>query len=128
MITEAVKVVEMLAPAVRTASANGTGVDTQTIDHGKDAMVVLHVGTVTGTTPTLDVKIQDSADNSSWADVSGAAFAQKAAAGLSRMNVSLKSTRRYLRAVATIAGTSPSFPCSVVIALESRDKPVAAQA
>lgn len=128
MITESCKVYELLAPATRTSSANGTGVNLATAPHrGDNAMVILHIGAVTGTAPTLDVKIQDSADNSSWADY-GSAFAQKAAAGVSRMNVDLKGARQYVRAVATIGGTTPSFPCSVVLVAEHAERPVAAQA
>lgn len=128
MLNESYKALELFAPATRTASANGTGVDLNTIRRADAGSVVLHIGTVTGTSPTLDVKLQDSDDNSTFADVSGAVFAQKTATALSRMNVDLKVVRRYVRAVATIAGTTPSFPCSVVLLAAQNERPVAAQA
>lgn len=100
-----------------TATTNGTGVDTLGY---RDGMVVLEVGTVSGTTPTLDVKLQESDDNSSWADITGATFTQVTASNssqvkrLKELNVARK---RYIRAVATIAGTSPSFDfaCEVLL-------------
>lgn len=106
-----------LKPATRTSSANGTGVDTLGY---RDGMVVLEVGTVSGTSPTLDVKIQESDDNSSWSDVTGATFTQVTASDSSQvlrvkeLNVARS---RYIRAVATIAGTSPSFDCACEILL-----------
>lgn len=106
-------------PVTATASANGTGVDTQGYS---DAMVVLEVGTVSGTTPTLNVKIQESDDNSSFSDVTGATFTQVSATGSSQV---LRVTelnlvrKRYLRAVATIAGTTPSFAFGTEFLLSS---------
>jgi hypothetical protein len=112
---------ELLPAATRTASANGTGVDLQkyTNPGGRAMKAVLEVGTVTGTSPTLDVKMQQSDDNSTFADISGAAFAQVTAAGLSELH--FQATKRYVRAVATIGGTSPSFPCAVVILAQKRN-------
>src|SRR4051812_876213 len=86
-------------PVTATASANGTGVDTQGYT---DAVVVLEVGTVSGTTPTLNVKVQESDDNSTFSDVTGATFTQVTATGSSQvlrvaeLNVGRK---RYLRTV-----------------------------
>jgi hypothetical protein len=102
-----------IRPVTATATATGTGVDTQGYF---DAVAVLEVGAVSGTTPTLNVKIQESDDNSSWADVSGATFTQVSASNssqvlrLSELNVTRK---RYLRALGTIAGTTPSFAFGV---------------
>jgi hypothetical protein len=112
---------ELLAPATRTASANGAGVDLQpyTNPGGRNVKAVLDVGTVTGTSPTLDVKMQQSDDNSTFSDISGAAFAQQTAAGLNELH--FVATKRYVRAVATIAGTSPSFPCATVLLAQKRN-------
>lgn len=104
-------------PAAVTATANGTGVDTQGYD---DAVVLLEVGAVTGTTPSMTVKIQESDDNSTFADVTGATFTAVTAANnsqilrLTELNVTRK---RYVRAVATISGTTPNFTfgCEVIM-------------
>lgn len=106
-----------LRPAALTATTNGTSVDTR--GYG-DAMAVLEVGAVSGTSPTLDVKIQESDDNSAFTDVAGAAFTQVTAANssqvlrLGQLNLVRK---RYVRAVATIGGTSPSFALGCQILL-----------
>jgi hypothetical protein len=72
------------------------------------------VGAVTGTTPTLDGKIQDSADNSSFADVTGYTFAQVTASNsLISLNVDTRKVRRYIRYVGTIGGTTPSYTMAV---------------
>ena len=72
-------------------------------------------GTVGGTTPTLDGKVQDSADGSTgWADVSGATATQvTASSNVQNIVVDRSATKRYLRYVATVAGTSPTFALQV---------------
>lgn len=99
-----------LVPAARTASGNGTGVDLQ--NYVGDVMALVHSGAGTGTTPTLDAKIQDSADDSSYADVTGLTFTQiTTTASLQTLKIDSRAVRRYVRVVFTIGGTTPSFPC-----------------
>jgi len=108
-VYDSVKALYSHRPVTATASANGTGVDT--IGY-QDAMLTLEVGTVSGTSPTLAIKLQESDDNSSFSDVTGATLTTVTATGNSQiMRISnLNTTRkRYLRAVATIGGTTPSF-------------------
>ncbi len=108
-VTDAV----LFAPAARTASANGTGVDVT--DYEGVATVLLTSAAGTGTTPTLDVKLQDSPDNSTWTDIPGATFTQvtNAAASEQVKAVDVQAANKFIRAVATIAGTTPSFTCAV---------------
>jgi hypothetical protein len=92
-----------------TAGANGTGVDLQ--DFVGEAAFFIAAKNVAGTNPTLDVKLQDSADNSSFDDVTGLAFTQVTAANTKasvfhRLNVNVDGLRRYVRAVTAIGGTS----------------------
>lgn len=107
-----------LRPQAVTANTNGTGVDTQGYN---SAVATIEVGAVSGTSPTLDIKIQDSADNSSFADVTGLTFTQVTAANNSQVlrieGLNTSTRRRYLRAVATVGGTSPSFTCAASILL-----------
>lgn len=122
-LKESTSVVQSLAPATRTTSANGTGVDVRNAD---DILFVLTNGTTSGTTPTLDVTVEDSADNSSFAAVSGYAFTQVTAAiaggsAALTLQVPKRAVRRYVRAVATIAGTTPSFACAVLVQLKLRE-------
>ncbi len=105
----------LLAPAARTTTATGTGVNVSTYEGL--AMVNLANGITSGTTPTLDVKIQDSADDSSYADVSGYTFTQVTAAltDPATLKIDLRNVRKFIRAIGTIAGTTPSFACSVTL-------------
>ena len=58
-----------------------------------------------GTSPTLDVKVQDSDDGTNWDDL--VVFPQITQAGTYRRQVA--TPRRYVRAVLTVGGTSPNF-------------------
>jgi len=97
-----------------TADANGAGADLQ--GYQGVLKIVLDSGAGGGTTPTLDVKIQDSADNSTFADVSGKVFTQVtgASASIQSLAIDTRAVRRYIRAVLTIAGTTPTFGLAVV--------------
>ncbi len=91
-----------------TANTNSSGLN---VGEGAELRVQLEVaGTVSGTSPTLDVKLQDSADGSSWADT-GLAFAQITATGARQQREwKARKGRGYLRLHGTIGGTgSPSF-------------------
>ena len=92
-----------------TATENGTGVDLQ--NYIVSLAILLDCEAGSGSSPTLDIKIQDSADNSTWADVSGATFTQVTDSALAFETISLdvRSVDRYIRTVATLAGSSPVF-------------------
>ncbi|UOB09066.1 hypothetical protein MQE23_08375 [Streptomyces sp. HP-A2021] len=95
-----------------TAAANGTGIDTTaSADFGGQAY--LQVFSFTGTDAT--VKIQDSADNSTFADVTGLAFTQITAGPTSeRISISNTATiRRYVRAVTVTTGGFSSLAFAV---------------
>ena len=93
-----------LAPAARTATANGTGVDLQGFGA---SMVAWNVGAITdGThTPTL----QESADNSTFTTVAATDMSGTFAALAANTNqeVGYIGRSRYVRAVVTVTG-SPS--------------------
>ncbi|MFE1192930.1 hypothetical protein ACFW6E_09030 [Streptomyces olivaceoviridis] len=98
-----------------TAATNGTSIDTAaSASFGGQAY--LHVTAFTGTDVTI--RIQDSADNSTFADVAGFAFTQVTAAPASE-RIALGNTatlRRYLRvSTATTGGfTSVTFSVNVI--------------
>ncbi|MEE4546462.1 hypothetical protein V2S66_31420 [Streptomyces sp. V4-01] len=103
---------KLLTPGVRTdtAATLGTAVDTGgSLSFG--AQAYLHLGAFTGTDVT--VKIQDSADNSSFTDVASLAFTQVTAApATQRIAIANTATvRRYVRATTVTTGgfTSASF-------------------
>ena len=117
-VYDAIKVLQSLVPAVRTASANGTGVDTQGYN---SAVAVILAGDIDLTTgdETYAFKVQDSADNSTFADVAGATATVTADNDVKyiRMEGLGITYRRYVRVVATLAGTTPSWPGSASIVL-----------
>lgn len=90
-----------------TTATNGSSIDT-TASLAFGAQAYLHVFAVTGTSVT--VKIQDSADDSSFTDVTGLTFT--AATGLTSQRLQTGRTatiRRYLRAVTTGTFTNAVF-------------------
>lgn len=108
---------ELLIPATRTSSANGTGIDCSEYEGSVLAMV--HSAAGTGTTPTLDVKLQDSdAVGGTYADIPGAVFTQiddTAGGSIQGIQVDASGAKAFIRAVATIAGTTPSFIVGVSV-------------
>jgi len=110
----------LLACDARTASANGTGFDLEGSNGAEgEAIVILASDAASaGSSPTLDVKLQESANNSDWSDISGATFTQvtDAAQALEKISINTNDVKRYLRAVGTIGGTSsPAFTYSVAL-------------
>lgn len=108
---------QQLTAGIRTdtAATNGTSIDT-TASAAFGAQAYLHVTAFTGTDVT--VKIQDSADNSSFTDVTGLTFTQVTSGPTSeRIATAAGATvRRYLRAVTVTTGgvTSASFAVIVI--------------
>ena len=81
---------------------------------GGPIIVAAHVTAATGTTPTLDVTLEQSANGTSgWATVTGSALTQITAAG-NRIGFAAP-TQPYVRVKATIGGTTPAFTGSVAV-------------
>jgi hypothetical protein len=103
--------VTLFASAARTATANGTAValgDLGTL------RLFLDVTAASGTTPTLDVTVETSYDGSTgWRAISASGSAFTQATGVTSQRRSFVGCDRYVRAVATIGGTSPSFTFSL---------------
>ena len=102
----------------RNADANGTGFDLQgSNDAEGEAIVILDSEAGSGTSPTLDVKLQESSDNSTFTDISGKAFTQvtDSAASLQKLTINTNDTERYIRAVVDVGGTSHVFVCAASI-------------
>jgi len=107
------ELLSLSANDVVTATANRTGVDL--VDYEGDIMAVLDAE-AGGAGITYAVKIQDSADNSSFADVSGLAFTTTTANTALRETLRINSdeVRRYIRAVITVAGGTGAGAVSVI--------------
>ena len=96
-----------------TVNADGAGVDLQ--DYQGVLKVILNSGAGGGTTPTLDAKIQDSADNLVFADIPDKVFEQVTDAGTSIqiLGIDTRTVKRYIRVALAITGTSPTFGLAV---------------
>ncbi len=122
-IKQTTDVKNSLAPAARTASANGTGVDLANFD---SAEVALIVGTITDGTHTPSV--QESDDDSTYTAVAAADLIGTLAALASSTNqrVGYRGTKRYVRAVSTVSGaTTGGVYAAVVVRSDARKQPVA---
>src|SRR5579884_2207894 len=93
--------------ATLTANATSAGVK---LGEGAEVRAQLSVaGAASGTSPTPDVRLQDSADGTTYADM-GIAFGQVTATGAEQSReFRVRPGRPWVRAVATVGGTSPSF-------------------
>jgi hypothetical protein len=116
-----------LAPA---NSAAGTR-NGSSIDHtGYGSCVLLHTcAAVTGapSAQTIDVKLQDSADGTTFADVVGAALPSKTTgtAESREKNIDLSGLRQFVRVVEIMAftgGTTPAVISAPVLILGGPDK------
>lgn len=91
-------------------SPPGTGNVDNTTSTAFGGVGVLQVSAVSGTTPTLIVKIQHSSNGTVWADL--ITFTSQNAINGEYATVS-GTVNRYTRALWTIAGTTPSFNFNV---------------
>jgi hypothetical protein len=99
--------VQVLAPlAARTASGNGTSHDNGAAT-SKGGVGYLQVTAASGTSPSLTVRIQHSADGVTWADL---IIFTAVTAGNNAQRIAVAGTvNRYVRAAWMISGTGPSF-------------------
>jgi len=97
------------------ATETGAGVDVR--EYTGFAEIIIDAGAVS-TGDTLDVKIQESADDGAtdaYTDVAGAAFTQATDAGalIEGIGVDMDARERYIRAVGTLTGGTPQVAFSV---------------
>lgn len=110
-----------LAPAARTASANGTGVDLQNF---QQAAVLFICGIRTDGTHTPTVEESD--DNSSFAAVAAADLngTLVAMTSTTTQEVGYLGSKRYIRAVITASGTTTgALTCAHVVRAGARTLP-----
>jgi hypothetical protein len=108
-----VAVLAVMPAGQKNANTNSTGVDVLTLE-GK-AVAILDITNVSGTTPTADVKLQESdTQGGTYTDIAGAAFAQvTTVAGVQKLAIEIDATKRWVRAVLTVGGTSPVYGIGV---------------
>lgn len=106
---------QLVAPADLAATADGAAVDIRA--YGEDLMCIMSLGTCTGTTTTMDVIIEGSADGATgWSTL--ATFTQVTDASddlTAEVSATVNTAATgYIRAGYTIAGSTPVFPTSIV--------------
>jgi hypothetical protein len=106
----------LLGASVYPASVNDTnnGSSIDMIDADGRCFAIQVIGAVGGTSPSLAGKIQESSDNSTWSDVTGATFTAVTASN-NVQTIVFDRTKRYLRHFRTVSGTSPTFLLGVLI-------------
>ena len=108
--------VSSIDPASITASSNGSGVDLRNFD---GAMIVFQAGTTdTGSgNETYTPSVEESDDNSVFSAVAGSdlegALVNMTANSVQR--VGYKGSKRYVRAVLTLGGTTPSIDAAALV-------------
>lgn len=91
-----------------TAAASGNSADCLTATSAGVRLVV-NLTALTGTSPTIAFALWDSADNSTFAAVPGAAIAALSATGAASVSVpSSQAVRRYVAVATTVTGGTPS--------------------
>ena len=119
--------IDITVDQVDAATVTGNGLDTMGYQTALFACVLANIGG-TPTTTSVTFKLQDSADDATYADVVdgtvgqlGNVSVEATAAGVTRLEVqNLHATRRYVRVVATVAftgGTSPDVDIACVACL-----------
>jgi hypothetical protein len=113
-VHSATDVVSLLPPLAYDATTSGTGVAIN--GYTGTAKIILHCAAGTGNmTNTVKLQHSDTDVDGNYADISGKAFTQvTTTASLQAISLNVDTCKKYLRAVSTIAGTTPSFPMSVV--------------
>ncbi len=97
-----------------TAQGAGTVTSGPITSAGKAGHVLLmvHVSAITGTTPTLNVSLEQSADGASgWTALAGSAAAQLTAVG--NAVAYAYPTANYVRVTATVGGTTPAVTARI---------------
>jgi hypothetical protein len=117
-LTQALGFSQPTHAAAKTASFNSASVD---LAKFRRAFVIVDVGAVSGTSPTLDAKWQESPDNSTFTDLAGTGVSvTQITTGNKTVTLEVRADqlsagKRYARVAFTIGGTSPSFTLSVIV-------------
>lgn len=102
-------------PTVITETEVGSAVD---LAQGDGACFAVQLVGAVSSGDSVTGAIEESADNDTWAAVSGGTFTTATATGV--QTIRFERTRRYVRWVGTVAGTDPSIAVAVVIGQEKK--------
>jgi hypothetical protein len=113
----------ILPQSLSAALTNGSGVDTQGF---KEALVVFHAGTAAASAEA-DVHVEESSDDSTYVNITGAVFTQVTTANDNTIyvgRIKLEKRLRYLRAVNVGDGTNAVVLGVSIILLAANVLPV----
>ena len=110
---EKLQLFSCVATAAVTSTATSAAIDLKEYDG--DVSLILTSAAGTGSSPTLDVKVQDSdASDGTYGDLSGAAFTQVTDSASVQVITFVKDeAKRYIKIVQTVGGSTPSFTFSI---------------
>ena len=97
----------LASSAARTTTGNTGAIDVH--DAGEKVAILANVTAVSGTSPSMTLSVEWSHDGTNFAAVDGTADSFAAITAASAKVKSFEVKGRYLRAVWTITGTTPSF-------------------
>ncbi len=106
---EKLDITAAVASASVTATATSSAIDLKEFDG--DVLLVLNCAAGTGSSPTLDIKVQDSDETGgTYGDLSGATFTQvTTSASVQTLEVNKDECKRFIKLVQTVGGSSPVF-------------------
>ena len=106
---EKLEISAAVASASVTATATSSAIDLKEFDG--DVLLVLNCAAGTGSSPTLDIKVQDSDETGgTYGDLSGATFTQvTTSASVQTLEVNKDECKRFIKLVQTVGGSSPVF-------------------
>lgn len=104
----------LLAGSAVTSTGTGTSVNNG-VATTEGWLANLHI-TATSGTPTVTFKLADSADDSSFADVTGGGFTAATTTGSEQIGSGTGTVRQYARAAYTVSGGSPSMTAYIILA------------
>ena len=110
---EKLQLFSCVATAAVTSTATSAAIDLKEYDG--DVSLILTSAAGTGSSPTLDVKVQDSdASDGTYGDLSGAAFTQVTdSVSMQVITFSKDEAKRYIKIVQTVGGSTPSFTFNI---------------
>jgi hypothetical protein len=112
-LVNAMTVGQSVVPAVYTGTQTGSAVDFK--DCGPEIGVIATVGAVSGTTPTFTLTLQQCmTSGGTYTAISGFTMTCNTAS-LVYTGMCINRGMRYVQAVATLAGSSPSFAFGVIL-------------
>ena len=110
---EKLTVVAGVATAAVTSTATSSAIDL--LEYDGDVLLILDSAAGGGSSPTLDIKLTECATTGgTYTDLSGATFTQvTGSASMQTLAINKDESKRYIKIVQTIGGSSPSFTFSI---------------